>query len=69
MVRLWCPECGLERTALLDRPQVAYLSLAIEEGFALMLEGLAESDALSPADAASGTSRRVRSDRSEPAGE
>jgi len=66
MVHLWCPECGLERTALLDQPQVAYLSLAIEEGFARMLEGLAGSDALSPADAASGTAWRVRSDRSKP---
>lgn len=69
MVRLWCPECGLERTALLDRAQVAYLSMAVEEGFARMLEGLAETDTLSPADARSDIAGRVRSERTEPTGD
>jgi hypothetical protein len=35
---LWCPECWHEHTALLDRPQAACLSLAVEEGFATVLE-------------------------------
>ena len=41
-MRLWCPECSHEVTAILDQAQASYLSLAIEEGFALMLETLAE---------------------------
>ncbi len=41
-VRIWCPECGFEREAVLDRSEVAYLSLAIEGGFAYVLEALAE---------------------------
>ena len=43
-VRLWCPECGHDLTAVLDQAQVSYLSFAIEEGFAVMLEALAEFD-------------------------
>jgi hypothetical protein len=46
IVRLWCPECGFEQMALLDHPQVIYLSLAVEEGFACMLEALAEFETL-----------------------
>jgi len=45
-VRLWCPECNFERVVLLDKPQVTYLSLAIEEGFARMLEAFSELDCL-----------------------
>jgi hypothetical protein len=41
-VRLWCPECGYEREADLEQPHVSFLSLAIEEGFALVLESLAQ---------------------------
>jgi len=41
-VRLWCPECGFERNALLDKSQAGYLSLAIETGFAVVLEALDE---------------------------
>ncbi|NLV71761.1 MAG: hypothetical protein GXY46_04035 [Actinobacteria bacterium] len=41
-VRLWCPECGFEQAAVLDRPQSSYLSLAIEEGFAQMLEAISQ---------------------------
>jgi hypothetical protein len=37
-VRLWCPECWQEQRVVLDRAQAAYLSLAIEEGFARVLE-------------------------------
>ena len=43
-VRLWCPECGHELTALLGQAQINHLSMAIEEGFAVMLEALAELD-------------------------
>ncbi len=39
-VRLWCPECWHEQTAVLDRAQAAYLSIAVEEGFASILETL-----------------------------
>ena len=41
-VRIWCPECGFEREAILGRAEVAYLSAAIEGGFAHVLEALAE---------------------------
>jgi len=39
-VRLWCPECGSERSALLDKSEAGFLSLAIEAGFAALLEAL-----------------------------
>jgi hypothetical protein len=41
-VRIWCPECGFEHEAILGRSEVAYLSFAIEGGFAHVLEALAE---------------------------
>jgi hypothetical protein len=41
-VRLRCPECGDEREADLEQPHVRFLSIAIEEGFALMLESLVQ---------------------------
>ncbi|MBN1320984.1 MAG: zinc ribbon domain-containing protein [Thermoleophilia bacterium] len=41
-VRLWCPECGFEQAAILDRSQLFYLALAIEEGFGRMLDALDE---------------------------
>jgi ribosomal protein S27E len=37
-VRLWCPECWHEQMVVLDSAQAAYLSLAVEEGFATVLE-------------------------------
>jgi ribosomal protein S27E len=37
-VRRWCPECWHDQTLRLDRAQSAYLSLAVEEGFACLLE-------------------------------
>jgi len=37
-VRLWCPECWHDQMIVLDRAQAAYLSLAVEEGFAAVLE-------------------------------
>lgn len=46
-IRLWCPECGFEQTATLDRSQLLYLSLAIEEGFVWMLDALSELHTLS----------------------
>lgn len=39
-VRLWCPDCGFEQAAILDRAQLLYLSLAVEEGFAWMLDAI-----------------------------
>jgi hypothetical protein len=36
--RLWCPECWHDQMLVLDRAQAAYLSLAVEEGFACLLE-------------------------------
>lgn len=41
-VRIWCPECGFEHEAILGRSEVAYLSFAIEGGFAYVLEALGE---------------------------
>ena len=41
-VRLWCPECAFERQVVLDKSQASYLSLAIEDGFAQVLEALEE---------------------------
>jgi hypothetical protein len=40
--RIWCPECGFQQEAVLGPTEVAYLSLAVEEGFARLLEALAE---------------------------
>jgi hypothetical protein len=72
-LRLWCPDCGFEQIAVLDRPQVIYLTLAIEEGFACILEALAEletfveSDLTGPDVAELDLTKRARSDRIEPA--
>ena len=41
-VRLWCPECGFERRVVLEKAQASYLSLAVEHGFAQVLESLEE---------------------------
>ena len=46
-IRLWCPECGFEQAATLDRSQLFYLALAIEEGFGRMLDALDELNRLS----------------------
>jgi hypothetical protein len=45
-VRLWCPECWHDQTIDLDQAQASYLSLAVEEGFALVLEALEGLDAI-----------------------
>lgn len=45
-VTLWCPECGHEQPATLDRSQLLYLSMAMEEGFVWMLDALSEFDAV-----------------------
>ena len=45
-VRLWCPECWHEQTAVLDKAQAAFLSIAVEEGFACFLEILEGLDAI-----------------------
>lgn len=47
-VTLWCPECGHEQAAELGRPQLLYLSLAIEEGFVCLLEALSELGSIAP---------------------
>ena len=41
-VRVWCPECGFEHRAVLGRSEVSFLAHAIEDGFASVLEALAE---------------------------
>ncbi len=72
-LRLWCPDCGFEQVAILDRPQVVYLSLAVEEGFACVLEALAELETLaetgliSPSRTELDLIGRARSERIEPA--
>ncbi len=68
-VRLWCPECEFERTALLDSEQAGYLSSAIESGFAVLLEALEELQTLDE----SGHRKfdlvgRIRSERTDPSG-
>jgi hypothetical protein len=45
-VRLWCPECWREQIVVLDGAQAAYLSLAVEEGFACVLEAFEGLDAI-----------------------
>jgi hypothetical protein len=67
-VRLWCPECGFEQAASLDRPQLLYLSLAIEEGFGWMLQALAELNAVAAAPSSLDFARRAQTDRIQPAG-
>jgi len=67
-VRLWCPECGFEQTAILDRPQVTHLSFAIEEGFACLLEALTELGASFSADSGLDLVKKARSERIEPGG-
>lgn len=44
---MWCPECGFEQAAVLDRSQLVYLALAIEEGFGRMLDALDELNRMS----------------------
>jgi hypothetical protein len=67
-IRLWCPECGFEQAASLGRPQLLYLSLAIEEGFGWMLRALSELDATSAAASSLDFAHRVQTDRIQPAG-
>jgi hypothetical protein len=67
-VRLWCPECGFEQAAVLDRPQSTYLSLAIEEGFAQMLEALAQMRTAAPASVEIDLVTMAQTERIEPAG-
>ncbi len=44
-VRLWCPDCDFEQAAILDKAQLLYLTLAVEEGFAWMLDALSQLNA------------------------
>jgi ribosomal protein S27E len=50
-VQLWCPECWHERKVILDRAQASYLSLAVEEGFACLLETFGDIDEMPTTDA------------------
>ena len=45
-VQLWCPECWDKQTAILNKAQAAYVSLAVEEGFACVLEAFEGLDAI-----------------------
>jgi hypothetical protein len=67
-VTLWCPECRFEQVAALDRPQLLYLSLAIEEGFHWMLAALSELGSLSARSADLDLLHRVQTERIVPAG-
>jgi hypothetical protein len=67
-VRLWCPDCGFEQAAVLERAQLLYLSLAVEEGFAWMLDALAQLNAVTLAPADSDLVEKARTDRISPAG-
>ena len=66
-VRLWCPDCGFEQAAVLDRAQLTYLSFAVEEGFGWMLQALGQftASALVPADL--DLVERAQTDRISPA--
>lgn len=65
-IRLWCPECGFEQTATLDRPQLLYLSLAIEEGFGWVLDALSELSDLSTGPSNLDFAHRAQTDRIKP---
>jgi hypothetical protein len=67
-VSLWCPECGFEQAAVLDRAQLTYLALAVEEGFARMLDALAQLNAITLTPANHDLVEKARTDRIEPAG-
>jgi hypothetical protein len=45
-VRLWCPECWHDQIAVLNKTQAAHLSMAVEEGFACILDELEGFDAI-----------------------
>lgn len=62
-VRLWCPECGHEQWAKLDRSHLLYLSLAVEEGFGWILEALAELDTVLSESLSVDFAYRARTDR------
>lgn len=65
-VRLWCPECDFEQTATLDRPQLLYLSLAIEEGFGWVLDALSELSDISTGPSSLDFAHRAQTDRIRP---
>jgi hypothetical protein len=67
-VRLWCPECEFEQAAVLERPQLVYLSLAVEEGFARVLNALDQLRAMALASIEFDLVEKARTERIEPAG-
>jgi hypothetical protein len=66
-VRLWCPDCDFEQAAVLDRGQLLYLTLAVEEGFAWMLDALSQFNACTKAPAEFDLVRLAQTDRISPA--
>jgi hypothetical protein len=66
-VRLWCPDCGFEQAAVLDRAQLLYLSLAVEEGFAWMLDALSQLSAYTVDSDELDLVQRAQTDRISPA--
>ncbi len=66
-VRLWCPDCGFEQAAVLDRAQLLYLSLAVEEGFAWMLNALSQMSACALSSDELDIVQRAQTDRISPA--
>ena len=67
-VRLWCPECGFEQAAELDRPQLLYLTLAMEEGFTWVLDALDELGSVAEEPSGLDFAHRVQTDRIKPTG-
>ncbi len=67
-VTLWCPECRHEQAATLDRPQLLYLALAVEEGFAWVLDALSELDSDSLEHCGADFARRAQTERIRPSG-
>lgn len=66
-VRLWCPDCDFEQAAVLDRAQLLYLTLAVEEGFAWMLDALSQFTACTHAPDGFDLVRLAQTDRISPA--
>ena len=60
---LWCPDCGHEQAAVLSRPQLLYLSMAIEEGFACILEALTELQSIAEDTGSLDFARRAQTER------
>ncbi len=62
-VRLWCPECRHEQAATLDRSQLLYLSLAMEDAFGWVLDALKEFGAVPSGTGGLDFAHRAQTDR------